>query len=181
MACPFIGEIRIFAGSFAPYGWFFCQGQEVAINQYNALYSIVGTLYGTTTNPSQTFKLPDLRGYAPLGWGNGPGLTPQTTLGQTAGSATVTLSHSQMPNHNHTVQCTTNPGTVSSPANGIWAKSAGATLYSVRTPDTQMAAQALQTSGGNTDGSIAAHNNMQPYLGINFIINYDGEYLPRPS
>lgn len=147
MADPFIGEIRIFAGSFAPEGWFFCQGQEVSITQYQALYSIVGTLYGTTTNPTQMFKLPDLRGYAPLGWGNGQGLTPRPTVGQTAGSATVALSSSQMPNHTHTVQCTTTPGTVSSPDNGIWAKSVGATLYSAKTPDIQMAAQALQASG----------------------------------
>lgn len=180
MADPFIGEIRIFAGSFAPEGWFFCQGQEVSIAAYSPLYSVVGTLYGTTTNPTQMFKLPDLRGYAPLGWGNGPGLTQHPTVGQTAGNATVALSSSQMPSHNHIAQCTNTAGTVSNPANGVWARSAGAALYSALTPENQMAVQALQPSGGNTDGSVAAHNNMQPYLGINFIIAWMGIYPVRP-
>lgn len=179
MANPFIGEIRLFAGNYAPYGWLFCQGQELPINQYQALYSIVSTLYGTTNTPTQTFRLPDLRGYAPLGWGNGPGLTPCPTLGQKRGTATETLSMAQMPNHSHNVQCTTDTTATNlsnNPQTALWTKTAGYNLYGAEpNPATPMSAQALSVSGAN-----GAHNNRQPYLGINFIINYDGEYLPRP-
>lgn len=170
MANPFIGEIRIFAGSYPPMGWFFCQGQELQVNQFAALYSIIGNTYGG--NPPNTFKLPDLRGNAPLGWGQGPGLTPHA-LGQKGGAATVALTASQMPCHMHTVQCVSNPATVSNPSNGIWAKSVGTNLYSPDESDAAMSNKALSSACGSVGGTVA-HNNMQPYLGINFIISYDG-------
>src|SRR6478672_6336150 len=117
---PFIGDIYIFAGDFAPRGWAFCDGQLLAIAQNQALFSILGTTYGG--NGQTTFALPDLRGRAPIGQGQGPGLTP-ITLGEQAGTESVTVLSSQMPAHNHTLNCDTNAASVGVPTGNLLADS----------------------------------------------------------
>jgi microcystin-dependent protein len=176
---PFVGEIRIFAGSFAPQGWFFCQGQELNVAQYQTLYAVIGNLYGGVPGGS-TFKLPNLQAYALMGQGNGPGLTP-SPIGVPGGAAGVTLNTSQVSSHTHAVQATNAPGTSVDPTNRVWAAS-------VSTPQVQpygktVAAQPVVMAAGalSPTGSVSpeAHGNMQPYLGINFIIAYEGDYPPR--
>lgn len=112
-ADPFIGEITIFAGNFAPMGWLFCDGSELPIVQYQALYSLIGTYYGG--NGTTTFKLPDLRGRVPMGYGNGPSLTPRQ-IGASGGAEKVAIAANEMPAHSHTVQ-TTLSGTVTARIN----------------------------------------------------------------
>ncbi len=170
----YLGEIRLFAGKFAPYGWAFCNGQVLSIVQYQALFSILGTTYGG--NGTSTFGLPDLRGRAPMHWGQGPGLSA-TALGQQVGSSSVTLSAAQIPNHNHQACAVSGVGQAGQgPQGASWARSGlgrqATPLYGSGSQLTQMSPQALAAAG-----SSQAHNNMQPYLGLNFIICLDdGEY-----
>ncbi|WP_406665697.1 phage tail protein [Gallaecimonas sp. GXIMD1310] len=173
----YIGEIRIFAGNFAPRDWALCDGQLLPISQNTALFSLLGTTYGG--NGTSNFALPDLRGQAPMHWGNGPGLTPRV-LGERAGTETVTLIESEMPGHNHLAHAVNAPGTESSPEAAYWAQSALGRqppgLYGGGTDKTTMSPQALGVTGGGQP-----HNNMQPYQALNFIICLQGgEYPPRP-
>jgi microcystin-dependent protein len=176
MSDPFIAEIRMFAGNFAPRGWAFCQGQILSIAQNTALFSLLGTTYGG--NGQTTFALPDLRGRVPVGTGQGPGL-PSVNLGEQAGAPTHTLTNTEMPAHNHPAQTAgiNAPGTASSPGGNTWATStARDNVYTSGTPSAPMAAGSV--SVGIAGGS-QPHNNMQPYLGMNYIIALEGIYPSR--
>lgn len=179
MTTPMIAEIRMFAGNFAPRNWAFCQGQILSIAQNTALFSLLGTTYGG--NGQTTFALPDLRGRTPVGTGQGPGL-PAVNLGQMAGAPTHTLIITEMPAHNHTTQtalrANSEPGLNPSPSNRILGASGTTNLYTTEPPDTNLNAAALSVTVGIAGGS-QAHNNMQPYLGINFIIAVEGIYPSR--
>jgi len=171
-----IAEIRLFAGNFAPRGWAFCQGQILSIAQNTALFSLLGTTYGG--NGQTTFALPDLRGRVPVGTGQGPGL-PSVNLGEMAGAPTHTLISTEMPAHNHTAQATgvSSAGNTTAPGGAAWAGStARDNVYSTSAPNTPMAANTV--SVGLAGGS-QPHNNMQPYLGMNYIIALEGVYPSR--
>lgn len=166
---PFLGEIRIFGGNFAPHGWALCQGQVLPIAQNTALFSILGTTYGG--NGTTTFALPDLRGRAAMGMGQGPGLSDRT-LGETGGTESVTLINSQLPahNHSHAVPATNEAATSSRPVGKVPA--AGGAYAD--TSDGTMAADTTGISGGNQP-----HNNMQPFITMNYIIALQGIYPSR--
>lgn len=174
MAEAYIGEIRIFAGNFAPANWALCNGQLLPLNQNTALFSILGTQYGG--NGINNFALPDLRGAAPLHQGAGPGLTPRF-IGEGGGANTVTLLEEQMPVHNHTASCVSTPST-DTPDGMIWANTSGRGAPVIYSPlansTTQMNPQTLGVAG-----SSQPHNNMQPYLALNFIICLRGNFPPR--
>ncbi len=167
MATPFIGEIRLFAGNFAPVGWAFCDGSLLPIAENEALFNLIGTTYGG--NGQTTFGLPDMRGRVPVHQGVGNGLSPRT-IGEMGGAEQVTLTPSQMPSHNHVLNATT---TAASTANGVAGSLTGAaasTNFYGNTPGGgTLAPQALTTTGGNQP-----HNNMAPFLGLNFIISLFG-------
>lgn len=173
MSEPFIAEIRIFAGNFAPRGWAFCNGQLLPISQNTALFSLIGTTYGG--DGRSTTALPDLAGRAPMHPGRGPGLTDRR-LGQRGGVETVTLTEAQMPNHDHTALAHIAPATAFTPEAGTscLARSVGGNAYSTQAPDVELAEQSLLNAGGSQ-----AHNNMQPFLAINFIIALVGLYPSR--
>ena len=174
MSEPFIGEIKIFAGSFAPRGYAFCDGQLLPINQNTALFSILGTTYGG--DGRTTFGLPDLRGRIPMHPGHGPGLS-QRRLGERAGQESVTLSESQMPVHAHSAQGTQETADSNSPMNALWATTQGngKKLYDGSpTPNAAMNPGAIGNSGGGQ-----GHENKQPYLCVNFIIALQGVFPSR--
>jgi microcystin-dependent protein len=168
MSDPFIAEIRIFAGNFAPRGWSFCDGQLLPISQNTALFSLIGTTYGG--DGRTTTALPNLKGRAPMHAGRGPGLTPRS-LGQRGGVETVTLSEAQTPSHTHTMVGNDEDPDQTSPVGGFLA--AGTNMYHT-TADTTLASSTLPSAF-----SAGAHNNMQPYLAINFIIALQGTYPSR--
>jgi len=175
MADPFVAEIRIFAGNFAPKGWAFCDGQLMPISQNTALFSLLGTNYGG--DGRSTFALPNLQGAAPLGAGQGPGLSLRD-LGETGGSQTVTLLASEIPAHTHAARASTTGG-VNSPANATWGESKlGKTpmaVYAASGADNvALSPQALAVAGGGLP-----HNNMPPYLCLTFIIALQGVFPPR--
>jgi microcystin-dependent protein len=174
MTEAYIGSIVMFAGNYAPEGWAFCQGQILPINQYQALFSILGTTYGG--NGSTNFALPDLRGRAPIGMGQGPGLTP-VNLGQPVGSETATLNASQMPSHGHTVACdAASASSGADPTNhypGNPGSLSEAQLYG-GTATATMAQGMIQPAGGGQPFSIR-----QPSMGMNYIICLQGLYPPR--
>jgi len=172
MSEPFVAEIRIFAGNFAPRGWAFCNGQLLPIPQNTALFSLIGTTYGG--DGRSTTALPDLQGRSQMHPGRGPGLTDRR-LGQRGGESQVQLSEAQMPSHNHSMYLNPNiVGDSNSPKNNMFAQSAvpNASVYSTDGPNIE--AGSLTESGGNQP-----HNNMQPYIGVNFIIALVGLYPSR--
>ncbi len=174
MADPFVAEIRIFAGNFAPLGWAFCNGQILPISQNTALFSLLGTTYGG--NGQSTFALPNLQGSSPIGEGQGPGLSSRN-LGQTGGSPSVLLIESQIPSHTHTPNAVTGGGSSTSPSGAVWASQAG------RTPPPAYASTAGVAMGPGAIGSTGGaqpHNNMPSYLTLNFIIALQGVFPPRP-
>lgn len=167
---PFIGEISLFAGNFAPRGWALCDGQLLAISSHSALFSILGTTYGG--DGKTTFALPDLRGRVPLHPGTGPGLDPRK-LGERTGAATTHLTVNQLPAHSHNLMAQSAPGSNNSPAGDVLAT--GTTrLYSPDPPDAVMNHAAIAATGGNQALSL-----MQPSLGVNFIIALQGTYPSR--
>ncbi len=170
MSEPFIAEIRIFAGNFAPRGWAFCDGQLLPISQNTALFSLIGTTYGG--DGRTTTALPNLQGRAPMHPGRGPGLTSRR-LGQRGGVETVTLTEAQMPNHTHTlVGNNENEGEDNDPQNNYTGGDNG--IYA--------AANNLQAMKGNSlvaQGGGQAHNNLQPFLVLTFIIALVGLYPSR--
>jgi microcystin-dependent protein len=174
MANPFLAEIRIFAGNFAPRGWALCNGQLMPISQNTALFSLLGTTYGG--DGKSNFALPNLQGSAPLQAGQGPGLTLRD-LGETGGEQTVTLLQTEMPAHFHTAQASSSGG-LASPVNNAWGGSlkgfAGAYSPSVPASNVQMSPLGLSIAGGNLP-----HNNMPPYLGLTFIIALQGVFPAR--
>lgn len=174
MSEAFIGEIRVFAGNFAPKGWALCNGQLMAIAQNTALFSILGVTYGG--DGKTTFALPNLQGRAPVQPGAGPGLTNRT-LGEQGGTATVTLLNTEMPAHSHVPQGYDGGATTASANGSVWSKTAGRTappFYSVNAPNVSMSPQAVGVAGGSQP-----HNNMQPYLGVNYIIALEGIFPMR--
>lgn len=170
---PYIGEISMFAGNFAPRGWAFCDGQLLPIAQYSALFALLGTTYGG--DGRTTFALPDLRGRAPIHAGTGPGLS-ERRLGSKAGQETTTLTVAQMPNHNHGAYQSINTaeGTQSTPTSGYPAKTGDGSHDYANATD----AQATNVTVGNTGGG-QAHDNMQPFLTINYIIALQGIFPSR--
>ncbi|MGR8935952.1 MAG: phage tail protein [Gammaproteobacteria bacterium] len=170
MSEPFIAEIRIFAGDFAPRGWAFCNGQLLPISQNTALFSLIGTTYGG--DGRSTTALPDMEGRAPMHPGRGPGLT-ERRLGERGGVESVTLTEAQMPHHSHTLRATDEDGNRQSAAGNAVAR--GTPMY-LPPPQTlgAMAAATLPDTGGSLP-----HNNMQPYLTMNFIIALQGLYPSR--
>jgi len=171
----YLAEIRMFAGNFAPRNWALCNGQLLPISQNTALFSLLGTYYGG--NGQTNFALPDLRGRAPMHWGNGPGLTSRV-LGELSGENTVTLLTTEMPAHTHTISGATIPSstpgatpasntlfTNSSP-NGVYAAAVGTPVL--------LAPQSISTAGGSQP-----HNNTQPYQAVTFIIAMQGIFPAR--
>ena len=173
MSEPFIAEVKIFAGNFAIRGWAFCNGQLLPIAQNTALFSLVGTTYGG--DGRTTFGVPNLQGRAPMHTGRGPGLTPRR-WGEKSGTETVTLSQAQMPGHTHTLQASADPGERSDPVGNALARTVGGSSYQTDTANNLVAMSS--TSLPNTGGS-QAHNNLQPFLVLNFIIALTGTYPSR--
>ena len=173
MSEPFIAEIRIFAGNFAPRSWAFCDGQLLPIAQNTALFSLIGTTYGG--DGRTTTALPNLKGRAPMHPGRGPGLTSRR-LGQRGGTETITLSEAQMASHNHAFEGSSDPPDSRQPGNSLAATPAGRGA-SVLYGSTNVVDQDSRTVA-NTGGS-QAHNNLQPFLTLNFIIALQGTYPSR--
>jgi microcystin-dependent protein len=161
MSSPFIGEIRMFAGNFAPVGWAFCNGAIVPIDQNDALFNLIGTTYGG--DGQTTFALPNLQSRVPVHVG------PGFALGQTGGAETVTLTTSQLPAHSHVPQANSNPGDLATPAQGLWAAQSTLSSYSTAAPSITMNAAACGAAGGSQP-----HDNMIPFLVINFILSLFG-------
>jgi microcystin-dependent protein len=174
MSNPFLAEIRIFTGNFAPKGWALCDGQLMSISQNTALFSLLGTTYGG--NGTSNFALPNLQGCAPMQAGQGPGLSLRD-LGETAGEQTVTLLQTEMPSHSHGVQASTTPDQTT-PVNNVWGsgQKGFGNVYAASDPqkNVQMNPFATTIAGGNLP-----HNNMAPFLGLNFIIALQGVFPAR--
>lgn len=168
---PFVAEIRIFPFNFAPRGWAFCNGQLLPLSQNTALFSLLGTTYGG--NGKSNFALPDLQGNAPMHSGQGPGLSLHD-LGETGGSETVTLLESEIPAHSHSVLASQADGTDQSPVNELFATGIGIGMYAVSGASTALGANWIAPVGGDQP-----HNNMQPYLTLNFCIALQGVFPPR--
>jgi len=171
MSDPFVAEIRMFAGNFAPTGWATCDGQLLPISQNTALFSLLGTFYGG--DGKSTFALPNLEGSAPLGQGSGAGLS-QRFIGEQSGTEFVTLLQSEMPLHGHTAFAKTSLGNSQTPADQTWAGSNNAKQYVNTNPNLPMSPVALSIAGGSLP-----HNNMPLYLVVTFIIAMQGVFPPR--
>lgn len=170
MSEPFIAEVRIFAGNFAPRGWAFCNGQLLPISQNTALFSLIGTVFGG--DGRTTTGLPDLQGRAPMHPGNGPGLTTRR-LGERGGVEQETLAEQQLPNHNHVLN-----GSVEDDDSTLPTGNAYGVQSVVYAPATSALTNMADTSLPFTGGSLP-HNNMQPYLVLNYIIALTGLYPSR--
>jgi microcystin-dependent protein len=174
MSSPFVAEIRIFACNFPPTGWAFCDGQLLTISQNTALFSLLGTFYGG--DGKTTFALPNLQGTVPVHVGGaqpGPGLSTYS-LGEMSGTETVTLLVSEMPLHAHTLNGTSSPAESPDPTGNALGRSVNGNAYTNSFTAQQMAFQALPPAGGSLP-----HNNMMPYLVLNFCIALQGVYPPR--
>jgi microcystin-dependent protein len=168
MALPYIGEIRMFAGNFAPTGWAFCNGQSLAIAQNETLFQLIGTTYGG--DGENTFSLPDLRGRLPIHQGQAPsGVTYQ--LAETGGVEELTLTVQQLPLHTHAPVAVDAPGSQVSPAGALPAQSFNVTPYLNDAPTGTFNAAAVTSAGANQP-----HDNRMPFLGLNFIISLFGIY-----
>jgi len=172
MSQPFVGEIRIFGGNFAPQGWAFCHGQAMSIAENDVLFAIIGTTYGG--DGITTFNLPDLRGRLPMHQGGGPGLSTRV-IGEQGGVESVTLTTQQIPAHTHQPSASTGLGNQTSPAGGVWAASGSGAAYSTSAASVSMQAGLLDSVGGSQP-----HENMMPSLVLNFIIALYGVY-PNPA
>jgi len=168
---PFVAEIRMFAGNFAPTGWATCDGQLLPISQNTALFSLLGTYYGG--NGQTTFALPDLQGSFPIHAGQGQGLS-ERFLGEQSGSEFVTLIQAEMPVHTHTAMASSTLSNQQSPSANYWGGSSQHRRYTTTAPNINMNVLATGISGGSLP-----HNNMQPYLTVLFIIAMQGVYPPR--
>lgn len=165
MSEPYLGEIKIISWNFAPKGWAFCNGQLLAINQNQALFSILGTTYGG--NGQTTFGLPNLQGRVPMHMGNG------FTEGQVGGEENHTLTTSEMPAHNHFPNCVSTTGNQAVPTNNLWASNS-TSPYSDQPPNSAMNPANITSVGGSQP-----HTNMSPYLTLNFIIALVGIFPSR--
>lgn len=171
MADQFLAEIRVFGCNFAPSGWAFCDGQLMSISQNTALFSLLGTTYGG--DGRTTFALPDLQGASPIHPGQGSGLSPRF-LGETGGEETVTLLISELPAHTHTPSCNSGTGDQYGPPGNVWATDAGGNNEYNSSGSSAMAPGAVGPAGGNQP-----HNNLQPYLVLNFCIALLGIFPSR--
>jgi microcystin-dependent protein len=174
MSDQFVAEIRIFGFNFAPKGWAFCNGQLLPISQNTALFSLLGTTYGG--DGKSTFALPNLQGATPMSSGQGPGLSDRS-LGEQSGSQNVTLLQSEIPLHTHALQAYTGDAADSrtpGPAAVLGIPSPGLAYSPTNTGLQQMNAQAVGVAGGSLP-----HNNLQPYLTLNFCIAMQGIFPPR--
>lgn len=169
MAEPYIGEIRMFAGNFAPSGWMLCNGDLVSISEYETLFNLIGTTYGG--DGESTFALPNLQGRLPIHMGDG------FVLGEKGGDPITILTTAQIPAHSHAVMATSNGATLAAPANNVTGQAA-AKIYRAGNPSVSLSAAAVGNTGNS--GVRSGHDNMQPYLGLNFIISVSGIY-PSPS
>ena len=167
MAQPYVGEIRMFAGNFAPAGWMFCEGQLLPISENETLFQLIGTTYGG--DGESTFALPDLRGRIPLHQGNG------FILAETGGAEEITLTVPQIPAHSHPLLASGDPGNQVSPANALIANVAAVFPYIESPANVNMNAQAISSVGGSQP-----HTNFQPYLCVDFIISLFGIF-PSPT
>ena len=168
MAEPYIGEIRMFGGNFAPAGWAFCDGQLMAIADNDALFNLIGTTYGG--DGQQTFALPNLQSRVPLHMGQGPG-TSNRTIGEMAGVESVTLTTNQIPAHNHAFLASTDGGTANTPQDNLIASPPVAKPYRAGVP-----ADALPPNFTRPAGGSQPHDNLMPYIVINYIISLYGIY-----
>jgi microcystin-dependent protein len=178
MSDQFLGEIRIFPFDFAPIGWAMCNGQILPISQYAALFSLLGTNYGG--NGTSSFGLPNFQGAVPINQGTGPGLSTYA-VGEIGGTSTVTLLQPEMAVHRHLVTADAELATTGTPASAIymqghWPGTPGGqvALYNTLAPDTALNSNAISYVGGNQP-----HNNMMPYLALNFCIAMSGIFPPR--
>ena len=171
MSEPFVGEIRMFAGNFAPRGWAFCDGQLLAVSQNDALFSLLGTSFGG--DGRSTYGLPDLRGRIPLHQGTGPGLSPRK-LGSKSGQEKVTLTTNQLASHTHDWSVSTADADSGTPQGKVMAKPVALRLYKATAQDTSLASTALGNSGGSQN-----HTNLMPTLCVHFIISLFGIYPSR--
>lgn len=167
MAQPYVGEIRMFAGNFAPVGWMFCEGQLLPISENETLFQLIGTTYGG--DGESTFALPDLRGRIPIHQGNG------FILAETGGAEEITLTVNQIPAHTHAFLASGDTGNQADPANNLVSNSQGATPYIEDAPTVNMNPTAVSPVGGSQP-----HTNFQPYLCVNFIISLFGIF-PSPT
>jgi len=163
MSSPFIGEIRMFGGNFAPVGWAFCDGSLIPISENDALFNLIGTTYGG--DGQNTFALPDLRSRVPIHVG------PGFALGQSGGTESVTLTTSQIPAHSHMPTCFAGGGNQNKPDGGVWASSSPATYFASAAPSVTMDPAAIGSAGGSQP-----HDNMVPFLVINFILSLFGVF-----
>ncbi|HLL76209.1 MAG TPA: tail fiber protein [Pyrinomonadaceae bacterium] len=172
MAQPYIGEIRMFAGTFAPAGWMLCSGQQMPISENETLFQLIGTRYGG--DGESTFNLPNLQSRVPLHFGSGPdGVTYQ--MGEAAGTESVTLTTQQIPVHNHALLISKNAGNVNLPAGHVTGESASVKMYVSDSPSGAMNPGSVTPAGGSQP-----HENCQPFLCINYIISLFGLY-PQPT
>jgi len=167
MAQPYVGEIRMFAGNFAPAGWMFCEGQLLPISENETLFQLIGTTYGG--DGQSTFALPDLRGRIPIHQGNG------FILAETGGAEEITLTVSQIPAHSHPLLGSATNGNTVNPLNALLASSTVLQPYALETPNAPMAATSVTSVGGSQP-----HTNFQPYLCVDFIISLFGIF-PSPT
>jgi len=171
MSEPFVGEIRMFAGNFAPRSWAFCDGQLLAIPQNDALFSLFGTIYGG--DGRTTFGLPDLRGRIPIHAGQGPGLTDRR-LGTKAGQENVTVTTQQLPSHTHQLQADSGAANEHIVTGNVLAQAPSSIYIDGGSPDATMAANAISNTGGS-----GSHTNIQPFLCVHFIVALFGIYPSR--
>jgi microcystin-dependent protein len=167
MSQPYIGEIRMVGFNFAPVGWAFCNGQTLPISDYEALFNLIGTTYGG--NGTTTFNLPDLQGRIPFDQGSSQGNS--MVIGQPGGSENVTLITSQIPAHNHALAASSSPGAQPSPSGGLWAAASTLDQFSTEAPTHTMAASTVLATGGSLP-----HDNIPPYLVVNFVISLFGVF-----
>ena len=170
MADPFLAEVRVFGFNFAPSGWALCNGQTISISQNTALFSLIGTYYGG--DGRSNFQLPNLQSRAPMFWQQGPGLSDYV-IGEMAGSETVTLLTTEIPLHNHPLTADDDDPISSDPTNRLIANSE-TNVFASGTPNTTMSPVSTTVTGGSL-----AHNNVQPYLTVNFCIAMRGIFPAR--
>lgn len=168
MGQPYVGEIRMFAGNFAPLGWYFCNGQLLSISENETLFQLIGTTYGG--DGQQTFAVPNLQSRVPIHQGTGPGLSTRQ-MGEAAGTETVTLATNQIPNHTHAFLASQDANTVLNAQGNVIGTPLTATPFFAATPNLPLSSQSITPVGGSQP-----HENMQPYLCINFIISQFGIY-----
>ncbi len=172
MSDPFIGEIRMFAGNFAPRSWAFCDGQLLAVSSNNALFALLGTIYGG--DGRTTFGLPDMRGRIPVHQGQGPGLSDRR-IGAKGGAENVTLTANQMPSHNHAMNASGTAGTADGPAGMVQAGNSAVRAFRLNIgPNQTLHSATIGNSGGSR-----SHANMMPTLAVHFIIALFGVFPSR--